>query len=136
MDANVPKRECFRLPPSDGAPARARRFVSDVLDDWGVGEAFGDVPLVTSELVTNAVRHAHSGITVSIDLVDECVRVEVEDRSDDLPVMAAIDLARDGGWGLHIVERLSARWGLEPRGEGKAVWCEVAPRRPAGRRQV
>jgi anti-sigma regulatory factor (Ser/Thr protein kinase) len=131
MDANVPKRESCLLPPSANAPARARRFVSDALEHWGVGDVFVDVPLITSELVTNAVRHARSRVNVSIDLEAERVRVEVEDRSQLLPVLADIDLARDGGWGLHIVERLSTRWGLEPHGDGKTVWCEVETRHSA-----
>jgi len=125
MDANLPQRESCLLPPSAVAPAQARRFVTDALTSWGVAEAFGDVPLITSELVTNAVRHAEGSVNVTIDLEAERVRVEVQDLSEELPVKADIDAAREGGWGLHIVERLSARWGLEPRPGGKTVWCEV-----------
>jgi hypothetical protein len=47
-------------------------------------------------------------------------------------VMTDIDLARDGGWGLHIIERLSSRWGLEPHRGGKTVRCEVEPGPGAG----
>ncbi len=95
------------------------------------------MPLITSELVTNAVRHAETSVTVSVDLAAERVRVEVRDLSEQLPVKADVTAAHDGGWGLHIVERLSSRWGHVPHGGGKTVWCEVdtssGPVEPADR---
>jgi hypothetical protein len=33
-----------------------------------------------------------------------------------------------------MIDALAGRWGVEPRGDGKAVWCEFGPvrgRRPA-----
>jgi len=125
MDARSPKRESCRLSPSESAPADARRFVEAALTNWGVLEAFSDLPLLTSELVTNAVRHAASDVSVSIDLTPLRVRVEVHDSSERVPVKRDHGAARDGGWGLHIVERLATRWGLEPRAGGKTVWCEI-----------
>ena len=126
MDASSPKRESCLLPPTSAAPALARRFVETALTNWGVFEAFGDVPLLTSELVTNAVRHAASDVEISIDLGPDRVRVEVQDLSERPPVKGDLAAARDGGWGLHIVERLATRWGLEPHEGGKTVWYEVA----------
>ena len=126
MDANSPKRESCLLPPSLTAPAVARRFVGTVLTNWGVSDLCGDVPLLTSELVTNAVRHAASDVEVSIDLGFGRVRVEVRDLSEQLPMKADLATARGGGWGLHIVERLATRWGLDPHRGGKTVWCEVS----------
>lgn len=111
--------------PSATAPALAREFVSATLTDWGVAEAFPDGPLLASELVTNAVRHARSNVDVAISLEEQRMRVEVVDRSELLPVLGDIDRARTGGWGLHIVDRLATRWGLEPHVGGKVVWCEV-----------
>lgn len=26
-----------------------------------------------------------------------------------------------------MIDAVSARWGVEPRGDGKAVWCEFEP---------
>lgn len=92
---------------------------------WGVDETFADVPLVISELVTNAVRHAASDVDVSLDLTPDRLRIEVSDLSHDPPVLGDIDAARDGGWGLHIVSSLASRWGLESRVHGKTVWCEL-----------
>ena len=41
--------------------------------------------------------------------------------------------AATSGRGLLMIEALSARWGVEPRGDGKAVWCEFGPDAPADR---
>jgi anti-sigma regulatory factor (Ser/Thr protein kinase) len=114
------------LAQSRNAPALARQFVRATLDTWGVGDAFADVPLVTSELVTNAVRHASSDVDVTLDLTPDRLRLEVSDCSDEPPVIGDIDAPRNGGWGLHIVAMIASQWGLESRANGKTVWCEVA----------
>jgi len=126
MDVVSSKHESRVLAQSRNAPALARHFVTSTLDTWGVREAFADVPLVTSELVTNAVLHAVSDVDVSLDLNPVRLRLEVSDLSDDPPVIGDIEEARNGGWGLHIVALLASRWGLESRAHGKTVWCEVA----------
>jgi anti-sigma regulatory factor (Ser/Thr protein kinase) len=127
MDANKSTRASCRLGPTLAAPATAREFVASRLRSWGVDDRFPDVELLTSELVTNAVRHAHGDVEVTIDLLEECVRLEVRDRSDLLPVLRPLETTRDGGWGLHIVGRIAQRWGLEQRTGEKTIWCEIAP---------
>jgi anti-sigma regulatory factor (Ser/Thr protein kinase) len=126
MEVFPSKHESRVLAQSRNAPSLARRFVTSTLDTWGVREAFADVPLVTSELVTNAVCHAASDVDVSLDLNPDRLRLEVSDSSDEPPLMGDIRDARDGGWGLHIVALLASQWGLESREHGKTVWCEVA----------
>jgi anti-sigma regulatory factor (Ser/Thr protein kinase) len=125
METCPNKHESTLLAQSRNAPALARRFVSSTLDTWGVGDTFADVPLVTSELVTNAVRHAGSDVDVSLDLDAHRLRLEVSDCSAQPPVLNDLDAARDGGWGMHIVALLASQWGLEARANGKTVWCEV-----------
>ena len=128
MDASDTQRDSCLLRPSFGAPAIARQFVAQKLQAWGVDEAYPDVELLTSELVTNAIRHAHGNVEISIEHSDsDCVRIEVRDLSERLPVMRPLETARDGGWGLHIVGRIATRWGLEQRTGEKTIWCEVAP---------
>ena len=125
MDGDSVQRESCVLPRSSTAPGLARGFVSSTLSSWAVGDAFADVPLLASELVTNAVRHASGEVGLSILRARNRVRVDVFDGSSDLPVKVDPDAARDGGWGLHIVEQLASRWGLDTFDGGKAVWCEV-----------
>ena len=51
--------------------------------------------------------------------------MEVVDHSDRMPAVQAPDDDSPGGRGLLIIEALSQEWGVEPRGDGKAVWFEV-----------
>jgi anti-sigma regulatory factor (Ser/Thr protein kinase) len=130
MDAHAIQREACVLPRSMTAPALARGFVASTLTSWAVRDTFADVPLLASELVTNAVRHANGDVALSLQLDRDRMRVSVRDNSDAPPVMGDLATAHDGGWGLHIVDQLASSWGLETDSEGKTVWCEVveAPR--------
>jgi anti-sigma regulatory factor (Ser/Thr protein kinase) len=128
MDASPTKRDSCLLRPSLAAPAVAREFVASKLHNWGINEAYPDVELLTSELVTNAIRHAEGDVEISIDHSNAaCVRIEVRDLSERLPVLRPLETARSGGWGLHIVGRIATRWGLEQRTGEKTIWCEIAP---------
>ena len=66
MDAYTIQREACVLPRSTTAPALARGFVSSTLTSWAVRDTFADVPLLASELVTNAVRHANGDVALSL----------------------------------------------------------------------
>ena len=120
------------LPCDPNAP----RIVRDALHelDW-LGWVLGDVTLVASELVANAVTHsgAQSGDTVQVraELGDDHLRIAVHDpgRSGLVAHIRSGDPERGGGWGLLIVEQLSRQWGCETDG-GQVVWAEVAL--PAG----
>lgn len=114
--------------------------MAEVLRRWGVAESrVHDAQLLTTELVTNALIHARSASTVTVvrEAVDS-VRIEVADRSSAMPIPRAWGPEAATGRGLHIVDRLSAAWGVRPdaSGEGKVVWFELDVGRPVdgGRR--
>lgn len=103
----------------------ARRFVSSALRDWGVASA--DVPLLVSELATNAVLHARSDFSVTVTRTTGGVRVEVFDRNPRLPSIASVPSDAYSGRGLMIVADLASAWGVEAHpGAGKTIWFEVA----------
>lgn len=105
----------------------ARAFVRDLLAAWDC-DADEDVALLlTSELVANAVRHAATRLAVDVRLEDEVVRVEVHDTAAALPEVRPVDLSALGGRGLHLVEALARRWGVDPEPGGKVVWFELGP---------
>jgi serine phosphatase RsbU (regulator of sigma subunit)/anti-sigma regulatory factor (Ser/Thr protein kinase) len=84
------------------------------------------VELATSELVTNAVRHAVSTRTVALRFRGEgdSVRVEVRDRDTAGPQPRSGRAGLPGGHGLHIVDRVSRAWGwYATPGGGKVVWA-------------
>jgi anti-sigma regulatory factor (Ser/Thr protein kinase) len=89
------------------------------------------VELLTSELVTNAVRHGasdpHESILLSAERTDGGVRVEVCDEGGGFPERAQPgDLLEPGGNGLFLVDQLSSRWGVIP-GKPSCVWFEAEP---------
>jgi anti-sigma regulatory factor (Ser/Thr protein kinase) len=85
--------------------------------------------LLTSELVTNAVNHA--GMTATEDILlrlldGSRLRVEVVDSGPGFdPPNAWTDGERIHGWGLLLVDRLAAAWGVEPEGSRNKDWFEL-----------
>jgi anti-sigma regulatory factor (Ser/Thr protein kinase) len=121
-----------RLRLDAGAPAAARAIVATRLRDRFAGPALDRAELVTSELVTNGVVHsdpdAGAVLVFRLELSQHAVRLEVEDpgrRGTVAPRQP--DLDGGGGFGLHLVQTLSERWGLERVATGGTrVWAYVA----------
>jgi anti-sigma regulatory factor (Ser/Thr protein kinase) len=107
------------------APAAARHAV-DRLAGSVDQDLVPTVKLLVSELVTNAVKYG-GGREIRLELESDRpskVRAEVIDQG-----LGFIPVARDrpateaGGWGLHLVQTLSNRWGVH---EGSThVWFEI-----------
>lgn len=107
---------------------RARTLVRAAL-----GAAFDPdaAVLVTSELVTNAVRHAHRRIRLTLSVLRDTIRLEVSDDGDGTPAQKGAADLDTGGRGLALVTLLSRRWGVRPLAIGKTVWCDL-PTVPLG----
>jgi transcriptional regulator with XRE-family HTH domain len=117
-----PGRFVKRLPGTDLAPSLARAaFVATAV---GVPtDVFDNAELLTSELVTNSVKHANSEwIEIDITLTTERLRIDVSDQSRATirPRTPGID----GGWGLTLIGELATRWGVERFDAGKKIWIE------------
>ncbi|MDQ6614496.1 MAG: ATP-binding protein [Actinomycetota bacterium] len=112
----------------------ARALVRFVLDLWECDDPDDSGALLTSEIVTNAVRHAAGVLAMQLDLsvLDGFVRVAVEDPTPDPPVARVLNLDAISGRGLLLVEALAARWGSIPTDRGKVVWFEFPVRRRHG----
>ncbi len=123
MDANYVERE---LPASPTSVHRARIFVHEVLERWKFEDRDSVVALLTSELVTNAIRNSSHCVTVRIALDGCLLRVEALDDNTALPTVMPLDPMSESGRGMYMVENLSRHWGAEQRGPAtKAVWFEV-----------
>lgn len=87
----------LELSPSLPAAAAARRFATARCNQWGLEALSDDAILTLSELVTNAVVHAATPITVTMSLVGEFLEVAVSDDSPRAPILrpARIDLNAD-----------------------------------------
>ena len=84
--------------------------------------------LLTSELVTNAIRHGardpHESILHRAGRTDGAIRVEVCDEGDGFDAEPEQgDLLEPGGHGLLLVDTLAERWGVK-RGSPSCVWFE------------
>jgi anti-sigma regulatory factor (Ser/Thr protein kinase) len=109
----------------------ARRWVVDTCVDIGRPELEECAELGVSELVTNALLHGESPITVRVRGTVQHPRVEVSDGSTDAPILPSQVLQGDGdlltfGRGLSIVARSADAWGAEIEEDGKVVWFNPA----------
>jgi anti-sigma regulatory factor (Ser/Thr protein kinase) len=115
----------FRHSARPAAIGRARHDVEDALLDAEVDRrTTGDVMLLASELVTNAVRHAHGAeFEVRLEVRPEVLRLEVHDEGAGFVPKIAPSDDGTGGYGLYLVEKLADRWGVER--EPGVIWLEV-----------
>ena len=106
------------LPATVDAPAAARAVVGAALTRWQAPGIVEGARWVVSELVTNAVVHARTDMTVRVSLSGRRVGLSVADRGK----AGAVRL--DGeSWGLRVVGQLARTWGVLPRlGDGSVVW--------------
>ncbi len=110
----------------------ARAAVGQALRDWGMPELSDDAELLTGELLVNVLLHTEGGAVLTLEVLPEPVRrvrLSVQDRSSAWPRRRTPGEAATSGRGLLLMDALASRWGVEPRGEGKAVWCEIGPAR-------
>ena len=101
----------------------AREYVADALEAQGFHGDTEVALLLTSELVTNAVRHAATPFEITVDVDPDRVRVSVIDEDVDHGPRVRHPAPDDtNGRGLLLVEQLSAVWGSDRVGPGKSVW--------------
>ncbi|MDH2430238.1 ATP-binding protein [Sphaerisporangium sp. TRM90804] len=119
-------RASWVLPQDVASVPRARRLVRARLDGWGLRVELEVTELLVTELVANALRHADGEPVLTLTYTCGRLRCEVRDTGSGRPLAAAdADPYDETGRGLHLVEVLSRRWGVEPANPGKSVWFEV-----------
>ncbi|APE19938.1 ATP-binding protein [Streptomyces venezuelae] len=119
--------------PRDAAEARAR--VAEALEVAALepgtppsATAVGDALLVTSELVTNALRHAGGLTGFGVDVDASAVTISVADPSGELPHFTDVRRreracgAAEGGFGWPLVRQLAEEVRVFlPPGDGKTI---------------
>ena len=125
-------RASIELPAEITSGRRARLFLAERLSEWRLESLLDTAMLLTTELVTNAVIHAHSAVNVTIRRSIDSLRVEVADSGGGALQMRAPSMESTNGRGLQLMEALAAAWGTSAFEAGKLVWFEL----PAARLSV
>jgi anti-sigma regulatory factor (Ser/Thr protein kinase) len=108
----------------------ARHFVAQRLETHHLHALVPWVSLVASELATNAVRHAGTPFTVTLEQTDGVVVLGVEDGSPTVPRQMPWDSSAPGGRGLFLVNVYAQECGVTLRSgatHGKLVWARFIP---------
>jgi anti-sigma regulatory factor (Ser/Thr protein kinase) len=108
------------------SPGTARRFLRDLLREVDRPRWAETAELAVSEVVTNAVLHAHSDVELTVQVELDRLNVQVRDRSPALPSQRDHDSHPTTGRGLDLVAAVTAEHGVQSLGgQGKVVWfCE------------
>jgi anti-sigma regulatory factor (Ser/Thr protein kinase) len=113
------------VPPDPAAVAQARRFLRRTLHDWAIDDDTTDTAvLCLSELVTNAMVHAHTDCVVRVLLEEGVLTTTVRDGGSPDAASAGPpeEPLRVHGRGLLLVDALASRWGSELDTVGTTVW--------------
>lgn len=116
---------CARFPRSLAAIGSARRLVVETLSEWDMTDTAPAAMSVVSELVTNALCHGRSDVSVGLSREVAGLRIAVGDAGAGRAAPAAREALSEGGRGLELVDALSLEWGQRRRPVGKIVWATV-----------
>ena len=128
----APEPMDIALPAAPVSCRIAREFVHSVIG--GVEDP--RVALIVTELVANAVVHAHAGPRLRVVWDGRTVDVEVEDDGPGEPVLRTPDPFTPSGRGLALVDRIADAWGVasppapaagrpEEADHRKVVWARI-----------
>jgi serine phosphatase RsbU (regulator of sigma subunit)/anti-sigma regulatory factor (Ser/Thr protein kinase) len=119
-----------------GAVANARVLLRGALRDHRIHvtpEVVDSLLLVTSELVTNGLRHGEPPVQLTVEHTVGRLRVTVSNRGPNQPRPRVADPDATGGRGLFLVSALATAWKIERRGGETSldgirttVWAELA----------
>ena len=116
------------LPLEPGSARRAREGLKPfrgAMDDT----SFSDLRLLVDELVVEAIRSeaddAVGLIKLRAELDGDRVRVVVAQGGDAYRLPSRRPEPGDPGFGLHLVQRLSDRWGMRRDRDNAEVWLEM-----------
>jgi anti-sigma regulatory factor (Ser/Thr protein kinase) len=127
LAATEPKEQAGASFPADpSSPARARQLVMAALRRWGLSEQLvDDATLIVSELASNAVRHARSCFSVSLELRGSTLRLAAADATPLGMSTPAWELNPQQLHGLGVIQEISRCWGVQGTRDGKIVWAEL-----------
>lgn len=114
----------------NASPGHARRFCAEKLEavlpaQPATERTIADAVLITSELVTNAVRAGCGRIELKLTLDARGLRLAVHDDAAGIPVLQNPGPDEPHGRGLAITALIAQSWGYQPTRRGKNVWAQL-----------
>ncbi len=103
----------------------ARRWVTGRLTRFGLDPLCDAVELLTVEVVTNALLHANTPLTLRLRREASGVHVEVSDGSRVPPHRQHFSPTSTTGRGVGLLDDLADEWGWWAEPDGKTVWFQV-----------
>ena len=114
------------VPLSLRAVRGARRLAARAAVTWGRPDLEEMTELLTSEIVTNAVRHARRRVQLSVVKVNRGLRVTVWDDGPGTPKMLEAGPLDTSGRGLMLLHALADAHGVLLSDDGsKGVWFQL-----------
>ena len=121
------RHEQIDLPGGVRAPQAARRAIEQHFAAATDADRLASIELLTTELVSNAVRHGGAGegevVVLHLATAPTCLRVEVCDPGQGFEPGRPTPYG-EGGYGLFLVSEVSSRWGVS-REDGNCAWFEL-----------
>lgn len=105
---------------------RCRRLCTAKLQLWGMHGLVENAQLLTSELVTNALRHGDgsSDVVVRFVITTHAAVIIVDDGSPGAARVRQAGEDDEAGRGMLLVSALATQWGVSP--SGATTWCSLA----------
>ena len=109
----------------DVRSAKVARVVVDRHLSGRAVEVVERAKLMVSELVTNAIKHSAAPCSVTFELTEVLLRVEVRDAGPGVPSLRSPTQDEPTGRGLMIVAALADDWGVDSTPAGNTVWFRL-----------
>ncbi|MEU2869801.1 ATP-binding protein [Streptomyces olivoreticuli] len=127
-------KQVYGFPCGKETPSCARKAVRSQILNWGLSQEIADTAeLLVSELVTNAVIHAHGSefCFVICRAWNQALSVIVVDDGHGTPQCREKSDSSTNGRGLILVDCLSDSWGVHNLSRGKAIYFRLKAQMPA-----
>ncbi|WP_189329931.1 ATP-binding protein [Actinoplanes ianthinogenes] len=112
-----------------GAEGRdwARRTLPEILTRTPRPDLYDEVDLVLTELISNAVRHGGGLREAQLADTGDHLRLIAADDDPRGPAVRARQTDRPNGRGIHLIQAIADRWGVERHHTepGKRVWADL-----------
>jgi anti-sigma regulatory factor (Ser/Thr protein kinase) len=105
----------------------ARIAVRGFCEEQGLAGLADDAELLTSELVSNAIRYASSQVSITASVCDGSVVIHVSDDGG-APVYIAATLSAatcEQGRGVFVVSEIASDWGVVPSEDSTTAWFRL-----------